>query len=262
MALPAYIGQTKPERQLIESFFHYMRLPEPNEKEIHRTTDEGLLLFLNGYGCTVRITPHDRRVSFDSPNFLKPLFSKSSAFFHVAIMPGVECPMGVFDTIHLQRMLEQDQHIRINPADAHIGNFGFVPTTRFPVMLDVDRAYVKKAVLSEACARLWDNIRPVSLQLNRDKKALRRQRFDSEDPQKELYEPLRSLMQEIWPDDKDTPDPDGVKEFWRACRAFREDGKLAESWKAGESTNLFKRTKIHEKARRYEEKLCVSPPVR
>lgn len=254
MGLPAYIGNTKPERQLIESFFHHMRLPEPNEKEIHRTQDEGLLLFLNGYGCTVRITPHDRRVDFDSPNFLKPVFSKSSACFHVAIMPGVECPMGVFDTMHLQIMLKQDQHISINPADAHIANFGFVPTTRFPVMLDVDRAYVKKAVLSEACARLWDKIRPVSFRLNRAERSSRLQRFDRQDPQEELYAPLRQIMEMAWPCDADVPDPEGVKEFWRTCLDFRQKGKLVDGW------SKSKRTKFSSKALSYQDKLIKAPP--
>lgn len=237
--LPLYTVEGKSEMELIESFFDSMRLPRPSRECCYTTTDEGSIVFVNGYGCTIRLTPHARRPLFDSPHFLKPIFEKSSANIHVAIMPGVDSPVCFEDMLKIQKLLKKQENINIADGDAHIDNFGYIPGTRFPVMLDVDSGYVKKAVMAEACKELWNKIAPVRDLLQKQHKLRKKYGFDAVDPQGDKYKDLRNIIHQAWPDDAQTPDPDGVRKFWDACRIARQNGNLVETWrKSGELSRI------------------------
>lgn len=252
MPVPDYIGKDAADRDQINAMFGLLSLPEPDTEDFFKTRDGGALLCLKGYGTTIRVTETDCRVRFSSPNFLRPIFQRESKCYTVPIMPGVESPLSEEDRDAFVSMLDKDQGITIHPLDRKCHNFGMIPGTRFPVMLDVDNCWVGRKAFTRLVGACQE-VRPL-LPEWRDKRRAGYSRFDNTNPQDRIYNPLRRIMEAAWPEELDIPKHETVKEFWTLCRDMVAQGKLVEGWKNNHNPRLVKA------AQNYAQKLAVAPP--
>ncbi|MFH1157676.1 MAG: hypothetical protein V1721_02145 [Pseudomonadota bacterium] len=225
--------------------FQKMGLPAPESMKGVVTGSEGALVFLNRYGVVIRIerkvaksTPVDIspvRID-DSAWILKPLASIDSGEVIIEICPGVHPEKDEKKETYLAERLDEQG---IYFWDCGIRNIGLVPiekTARFPegrIPLVIDRGAVE---------RLSEDIAPVrrSLEVRQE---MREEAREAEEAQEELYAPLRDAFDAAWPDKSGLPDALKMKQFWKLCERYVEEGKLVAGWNEERNRICAKKTR-------------------
>mgnify|MGYP006436783071 CR=1 FL=1 len=210
----------------IKYFFGHMGLPLPDnwQKQIFRTHDGGGLLLLGDYGCTVRMTNPDRwHDPYKNPYFLKPLFRYAADSVIIDINPGLESPVDKYTSINTTTHLRDRYNIVVE--DARPDNYGVIPESNHPVLLDLDTECVQVGYydIKSLCNNIRNLARKLRFQHDRDIN-------EDTDHQTRFYQPLRDIMQNAWPAATDNIDYSGVRAFWQECRKWKERGFLKADW--------------------------------
>lgn len=248
----AFIEYSTDTQVKLRRYFIRMGLPIPKLSDVRYTTDRGRLCFLTDYGCTIRTTRDNRHIQKQHPHFLRPLFARQANNVRMEIYPGIVTPAPGLDVDGFRHHLNKHHDIFINGRDAHKSNFGFLPGTQFPVMLDVDRRFVAAHFdtaaieLSKSVHELWPLL--PSRELNID--------LDAGDPQKQLFGDLAAEFALAWPAENDVPNPSLMAKAWASCLDAKENGLLAAPW-----VEFNDRRQLREKAEQYGQKIAQRPPA-
>jgi len=202
-------------------------LPYPQEsKSILETKEdsgelkrgaEGCLIFLEDYGCVVRIERNEPYLGgaerIEHSHILQPLISIPAGEVTIEVCPGTNCSDKWKDTDIIRTKLTRDG---IKYWDYGERNTGLLPikTPEFPngYPIVIDRL---------AVSRLSENIPDI-------KEAL------ETSPQTELYSPLKEKFLEAFESGK----KDKVKEVWDLCAEFKKQGKLVSGWTDKENISI------------------------
>jgi hypothetical protein len=211
----------------IAAFFTAMRLPLPEKGEYYRTSDEGRIVFLTAYGCAVRMTLREHSFTGTHSRCLRPLFSRAAGQFVVEINPGIDCPVRANDVCRINSLLKNEHGIHY--PDPGAANYGYLPGTDYPVIVDL-------AFMDGKIEALSHSAQDIARLLERD-------------PQEKLYSRTRRLFREAWPEDAPRPDAARLAAAWENCAALKAQGLLLSPW---ESFNYVNTT---DAARNYAAKM-------
>lgn len=215
-------------------FFDKLGLPVPEYGECYEGTSSRKLVFLNPFGLVIRITPENKLLGFDNAHFLKPLFARHAHGYQFAIDPGIDCPLSDFETVYIYHHLETKHGIRV--SDGKPENLGYLPgfDGYYPLMIDLDQMVKLDENAGSSLAAVVHQVQQ-ALNIYEDKHG---HKCNSQvtcwengpDPQDIVYGPLKKIMNKAWPADAKTPDPEMVKEFFKACRDYKSSGRLLSRW--------------------------------
>lgn len=206
-------------RKIIETL-HNLQLPIPKKEKEFLNATEGALIFSTYYGVVIRIEQKQPSFTLDikrvnnNPWVIQPLGTFDAGKAVIEICPGCHTTDDERTSNKLYADL-QDTGIRFWDDGAR--NIGILPfkTPSFPkgVPVVIDRLAVSG--LSESLKQIKEALEKIG---------------HPQDPQKQLYAPLRDALKNAWPDLKKDPDPDKMKLFWQMCRQYAEEGKLVAGW--------------------------------
>ncbi len=212
--------------------FDRLGLPAPRSGKEFLAGAEGGLVFLNQYGLVIRIEhsdPENGRFGWsrvdDSGWVLRPLAGIEAGHAYVEICPGCNLEQDARKIDYLKVRLEEQQ---IDFWDRWLVNIGRVPvcTEQFPEGMPVviDRLAV--------CA-LTEGAKPAA-------EALAQEAQDAAEVQETLYAPLRTALEEAWPDKEGPSDAKKMQAFWRLCAQYVGDGKMVAGWNQAEPGIYYK----------------------
>lgn len=242
--------------------FRQLLLPLPEEDQMRRTYDGSSLVFMNPFGCVLRVTSTWREYLRPKvPEILQPLGIIRGPLLTHEIFPGVLCLIDTYSkTEHplppqkipgtnLRKLVH---NLRKNLADKNVEfwdpelrNAGFVPNPQGqilfenPVVIDMDAV----EHFSLAIAAIKKLIHPLAVP-------------PAPAPQETTYQPLRDLFKKA-AECKDEKDQSRfMTDFWQGCFKARQRGILVSSWMGSPSLPL-KNT-----AQKYALQLETHPPLR
>ncbi|MDD9900336.1 MAG: hypothetical protein OXT65_05105 [Alphaproteobacteria bacterium] len=203
--------------QKVEKAFELMGLPVPDDNDQFVRGREGILLFDDAHGVVVRIeytdqgrSGYDLMRANDSAWVVQPLATVDAGEMLIEICPGFKPET---DGERVEQLKGLMAHEGYNFADAGLRNMGRMPisTPTFPdgVPMSIDRAVVNK---------LEEGLRPV---VDKIVDLVRKEVMNA---QRELYAPVRREFAQGW------PKPEKMKDFWKKCRDFVQEGKCAAGW--------------------------------
>lgn len=199
----------------IEEFFDGMELPVPqNDEYYYDFYSEKNLTFVTDHGFVIRATHKSYLLEEESPHFILPLFNRAAGDYVINIDPG-------YDRVETKKeasliyLLLQEKYGLVD-TDGKPENLCFVPGTKYPVIIDLDPKYVK--IDEGDISSLTRDVEDVKLYLH------------EENPQIEIYAPLRGIINAAWPAECSAPDPEGIKKFKTMCKDFKGAGKLVTPW--------------------------------
>lgn len=186
------------EAVAVERLFKQLGLPMPRQGGYVGNTHEGYLVFLNNYGCSIKIQQRRHFEMADTPLALRPLIRLVTPKHIFEIFPGVQSPIETRDLEWLQDAMPSTHYI-FDDATEH--NCGYLPhiTEQFPNGLPV--------VIDHMA--LFPDSEPNGVQ------------YEVEyfrEVQQNLYGPLRKALREAWPDIAQDADKTKMKAFWDMCR--------------------------------------------
>ena len=252
----AFIEYSADTQLKLRHFFRQLGLPLPDLQDVRYTTDKGRLLLLTDFGCTIRLMREKRSISKQHPHFIKPLFSCMANYVKMDIYPGLQTPAPGLDSMAFRDYLKTHHQISIYGHDAHSSNFGYIPGTQFPVMLDVDRRFVA-ANFDEATIELTKSLQALKELLPNNDVGID---IDPDnDPHNIIYGDIIAQFDTAWSIDNDTPDCDTpdckeIARAWAMCRQAKQDGLLMAPWEAFDDTR-----DLAQKAKRYQDKMAGMP---
>lgn len=221
----------------IRAFFSAMRLPIPAPGEFYSATSGRKLVFLTDYGLVLRFTPKRSVMHAENPHFIKSLFNMKAGNYEIDIDPGYECPVTQNEADRIYDMLEKNYGITVSDGKPH--NLCRVPGTRFPIVIDLDPNLTRldpgfAHIDMAAAGKLSKGISYVKMLLGlKEKNAggnLQEKILAPDNPQVEIYAPLREAIGKAWSSRWCAPDPEGIKNFLRLAKEFRQSGKLVAPW--------------------------------
>jgi len=212
-----------------------LQLPLPESlHEYMAPSVGGALMFLEDYGCVLRIEHSENRNGerLDHPHILQPIASLPINDVIIEICPGTICADREIDTKLVINKLEDDG---ICYWDRNERNTGLLPIKKlgFPrgVPIVIDRLAVEeisgkidilKKYLSENFSIKNTSKKDHSI-------------FPDGDPQEELYGPLKTAFKGAWDAGKNK---DQIDKFWQLCSEFKEEGKLISGWTDKSNTHI------------------------
>jgi hypothetical protein len=224
----------KPTATAVSALLSNLRLPVPEAGEYTKSWDDGFIVFLNPYGCLLRLVDKEKSPLIHDPAILRPLASRNAGRMRVDINPGVECPIDPRDVPSLFFRLKERGIIF---WDGKVRNCGYLPAQqgerRIPVVIDPDSCAVRQLSQSVSLVdRMFQvkNIVTNTLRIcalpSRDKPP--EAQISTQDM---IYGQLSSIFNAAWPTDREAPkNPIGISKFWDTCHSFREKGLLITSW--------------------------------
>ena len=202
----------------VGQIFKDLQLPEPQDGEYLRGND-GWLVFLNKYGCVLRIedafAAESSNMRINHPLVLQPIGRIMVEHMNVEICPGVKLGVSESQRTWLKKELEKD-HIQL--SDSKVENLGFlnVHSPEFPEGLPV--VIDQLAVTEGARAGVRDLWRKIT------GKPAYNPWYEREDlpyrfTQAHFIEPLRAAFDKAWPLDEQDPQAsvERMNKFWKLC---------------------------------------------
>ena len=200
-------------------------------------------------GLTFEFNQLDEKISYNHPHFLQPLHTHNGNDIHLSINPGINCPMHEDHPRTYKEFLSDkkdsnagktyralNRHYGLIVTDCKPYNIGFIPQTRFPVIIDLDEQYIKH---NPQYKRLRETVYKIKNMLPTNKRGRLDKAWEKSlvlakpcdfSFQEEFYRPLRIIMKKAWPADKKAPDKKGIEEFFAAAKEFKHAGKLMTKW--------------------------------
>lgn len=200
-----------------------LQLPAPMADIEFLAGTEGVLLFSNRYGMTLRIERPDADIRLgetqlgridDNPWILQPIASITAGGAVMEICPGVHTTDNSGDSRTLESELAATGADFYDCGTCNAGRLP-VATPLFPsgIPVVIDRLAVRK--LSQT---------PTDIA-----RALARMGTDA-CPQALLYKELRDAFAAAWPEGAPAPDPAAIKVFWKMMQMHRGHGLLVAGW--------------------------------
>lgn len=209
--------------QGIQDVLEGLLLPVPEKGQAYITSDKGNILFISSHGCAVRITEQSHVLEKEHIHLLRPLFSRYADGYRIDVNPGLENPVPFFKALKLYLYYRR---AGLKIADPRPDNSGFIPGTRFPVVLDIDSQQIT-INFTKATDQLSANLERLKKWLGCEDLGLKTETID---PQDYYYGDLRTRFAKAWPLNHDRPDRALMLKAWRSCREAKQDGRLISAW--------------------------------
>lgn len=198
-------------------------LPKMRDMDFRVTSDNGLMVFLTVFGCTIRMM--DKKLPIpDDDHVLQPIGSIDLGGMYLHLFPGIN--VGTTQDYH-QKLIEKFDRSQLEYFDRGLDNAGSLisKTKKFPegqvVIIDppavrIRKAFLEKAnLIKEAC------------------KGAKRSfpKIEEKPSQERLFSGLRhSFEQGYLSGDMD--------DFWKLCKEMKERRILSSSWTAIYQRNI------------------------
>ena len=192
----------------IGRFFERATLPIPKENAVYRTSDQGYMVFLNQFACTVRVTNDDRYPLLRHARILKPLYTERFESTRISINPGIRIGTSANETEFLKRTLS-DGGICFHDRPKDNDNSGYLPQfdPDYAVLLDTPAVGIE------------------------DKELYQSSLSDDEDsPQDIIYLDLRQAFRRATPGGMANANPDRMLECWDLSAQFKHSGRMVSDW--------------------------------
>jgi|GEM_PF-1662829 hypothetical protein len=223
----------------------YFDLLIPNADEYYRGAD-GVLIFLNDYGCVLRFEAIDRHATnrsnrVDHPHVLQPVFSRSYPNFVFEICPGVlpftAAQQRNMHRLHkkLKQILAKD-HVDFWDGDS-LRNNGLLPLRlpEFPEGIPV--------VIDRLAVRSFSDMAPL-------RAALKNRSVIVYEAQKTLYGPIADAFNTAWPVMSSAPRRHELTKAFALLKQETTAGNLIPGWLSEDH-----RTGVALKSKRYAARL-------
>lgn len=201
------------------NIFDMLQLPIPKDKSEYLHGTLGALIFLDDYGCVLRIERLVNKRDIEHPHLLDPFIKFDLGGFEIGIYPGTKTTNSEEVRDYLVEAFDKDN---LDFMDNQIANAGVIPVKTvdfpngFPVVIDVP-----------SVAKLSHN--------KQIKSAVR-------NVQAEFYKEIIDVAKDVIDKETGLPIKEKMQEFWQVCKKSRKNRVTIPGWRENH----------------YEEKLGIS----